>query len=250
MADIGYYKRYYCHYNNAEEATTTFKAFNPSYGSDTSTIYCSSLQSDSSELNRLLSHLNSQISTVRFTSTQSMESVDFLDLTLYKGPRFPSTGKLDIRPFSKKIDPHSYLHFSSAHHPTITWGIVKGEVIRMLRRSSSPKTFTIGMQQLLKWFTDKGYPKKLLKEVADSVTFQDRENYLRYKEKKTLPEMTTVLSVRNHQAISCMDLRNALTDEDLPFRPMVTRRRPPNTGDLLVRAQTHDYPLRSKGREL
>ncbi len=87
------------------------------------------------ELQQLLTHLNGQLNTIKFTLECFRHKIDFLDVTLFKGERFYSTGYLDIRPYSKAIDPHSYLHFSSAHPKMNAKGVVRAEVIRTLRRS-------------------------------------------------------------------------------------------------------------------
>ncbi len=91
-----------------------------------------------------------------------------MDVTIFKGERFKAIGKFDVKPFAKKIDPHSYLHYSSAHPKGSSAGVVGGKMIRMLRHSSSPQIFAEGMSDLMSWFEARGYPKRLLKEIGDS----------------------------------------------------------------------------------
>ncbi len=101
------------------------------------------IMKDSQEkLLELVKHLNARISTIKYTAEISDKSIDFLDLTIFKGPRYQQQGILDIRPYSNAIDPHSYLHYSSAHHPSIKSGVVRAEFIRALRRSSSPAIYS------------------------------------------------------------------------------------------------------------
>ncbi len=204
------------------------------------------------ELDSLLQHMNSQLSTIEFTMDSSKHKIDFLDITIFKGERFHSEGVLDIRPYSKAIDPHTYLHYSSAHPRNNMRGVVKAEVIRTLRRSSSTEIYAQAISHLLAWFTNRNYPIKLLKEVLAEVKFEDREQRLRPSAAQPLPPGTTVLSVRQHPSITNGALYDALRDDELPFEPMVSRRRPPTTGDLLVRAKTpslensHSYALRDR----
>ncbi len=152
-------------------------------------------------LEALVSHLNKQVSSIKFTSEYSQNSIDFLDLTIFKGPRYEKTGILDIRPYSKAIDAHAYLYFSSAHHKSIIRGLVKGEMIRVLRRSLSPEIFAQGMRDLEQWFLDRGYRKLLLREIAATIRFSDRQGYLTHKANRALPDCTTILSVKNHPAL-------------------------------------------------
>ncbi len=179
--------------------------------------------------------------------------MDFFDITVFKGERYQKEGILDIRPLSKAIDPHTYLHYSSAHPKGNTKGVVKAEVIRTLRRSLSPQIFAHdGLKGLLEWFTKRGYPEKLLKKVLADVKFEDRDERLHTVNRKNLPPCTTVLSMRAHPFITNGEIYDALFDENLPFIPLVSRRRPPTTGDLLVQAKTpsleasHGYHLRSR----
>ncbi len=204
------------------------------------------------ELDALLTHMNSRMTTIDFTMESSRHKIDFLDITILKGERFHSEGVLDIRPYSKAIDPHTYLHFSSAHPRKNMKGVVKAEVIRTLRRSSSPEIYSQAISQLLAWFTNRNYPMRLLKEVLSEVKYEDREQRLRPAPKQTLPPGTTVLSVRQHPTITDGAIYDAMRDDDLPFVPLVSRRRPPSAGDLLVRAKTpsleaaHGYSLRER----
>ncbi len=205
------------------------------------------------ELNFLLQHMNSQMSTIEFTMDYSTHKINFLDITVFKGVRYHSEGVLDIRPYSKAIDPHTYLHFSSAHPRNNMRGVVKVEVIRTLRRSSSPEIYAQAISQLLAWFSNRNYPMKMLKEVLAEVKFEDREQRLRPSTgQPLLPPGTTVLSVRQHPSITNGALYEAMRDDELPFVPLVSRRRPPTSGDLLVRAKTptfeatHGYSLRDR----
>ncbi len=154
------------------------------------------------ELQQLLTHLNAQLNTIKFTLESSRHKIDFLDVTLFKGERFYSTGCLDIRPYSKAIDPHSYLHFSSAHPKGNAKGVVRAEVIRTLRRSCSPQIFAQGLTNLTTWFQNRGYPSKLLKDVMAEISFEERQDRLHQGSKKDLPVMTTVMSVRSHPSIT------------------------------------------------
>ncbi len=104
-------------------------------------------------------------------------------------------------------------------------GVVKAEVIRTLRRSSSPEIYSQAISQLLAWFTNRNYPMRLLKEVLSEVKYEDREQRLRPAPKQTLPPGTTVLSVRQHPTITDGAIYDTMRDDDLPFVPLVSRRK-------------------------
>ncbi len=105
--------------------------------------------------------------------------------------------------------------------------------------------------ELQRWFLVRGYPLKLLKKrEAASLPFSSRAKYLECKAKKTLEEATTIFSVCQHPAIRSSDLHLAMEDSDLPFQPMVVRRKSSTIGSLVVREDTsktsiHPINLRS-----
>ena len=84
-------------------------------------------------LDRFIIHLNSQMSTIKFTCSSSQDSTTFLDLQLYKGRRFWSTGVLDCKLFVKPTNPQQFLHYSSCHPGHTFPTIIKGELLRALR---------------------------------------------------------------------------------------------------------------------
>ncbi len=53
------------------------------------------IQDSEEETHKLVSHLNQQMSIIKFTSEISTQSIDFLDITFFKGPRYYATGILD-----------------------------------------------------------------------------------------------------------------------------------------------------------
>jgi len=176
-------------------------------------------------LTELLAHLNGRVSSIKFTKESSTQSIDFLDLTIFKGPRFESQGILDIRPYCKLIDPHAYLHFSSGHHRSVLVGLVRGEYVRALRRSSSAQIYASAIAELQIWFKDRGYSRDILRTAADSIKYTDRQELLKHSSNRSLPDCTTILSVKNHPAIKSSAIRerhlqmwNYPSNQSLPER--------------------------------
>jgi hypothetical protein len=79
------------------------------------------------ELDHFLRYLNQAHPTIKFTYESSTNSVDFLDLTIYKGPRHANSLIIDIKPFSKKPNKFQYLEYSSANPRGTFASLVKGE---------------------------------------------------------------------------------------------------------------------------
>ena len=60
---------------------------------------------DNHQLSTFLQHLNDQMHAINFTMTSSQESITFLDLEIYKGHRFNTTGTLDTKLYKKPTNP-------------------------------------------------------------------------------------------------------------------------------------------------
>ena len=123
--------------------------------------------------------LNTGHPTINFTLQYNMHSIDFLDINIYKGPRFQSSGTLDLQPHYKLTNIFSYLHFSSSHPPHVQTGLIKGELTRLLRLSSSPSTYAKHVNLLLTHLRERGYPGKLLRAVARRYPYSLRDSKLR-----------------------------------------------------------------------
>ena len=75
-----------------------------------------------------IDYINVSHPTIKFTYESSPHTVDFLDLTVYKGDRYHSTGLLDIKPFFKKTNKFQYLLYTSAHPKKTFRSLLKGEL--------------------------------------------------------------------------------------------------------------------------
>ena len=142
---------------------------------------------DNDQLQSFLSHLNSQMSQIKFTMSSSQESTTILDLEIYKGHRFRRSGILDTKLYIKPTNPQSFLHFQSCHSAsTFSTIIIKGELLRSLRATSDAESYTIIVSKLLDRFLERGYPKELFLEVADTIAFGDRSSLLTPHPRRTL----------------------------------------------------------------
>ena len=65
-----------------------------------------------SELDHFMQYLNQSHPTIKFTHESSTHSVDFLDLTIYKGQRHTAS---DTKPFFKATNKFQHLEYSSAN---------------------------------------------------------------------------------------------------------------------------------------
>jgi hypothetical protein len=82
------------------------------------------------DFREFLDILNSSHPTIKLNPTISKHSIDFLDITIYKGPRTTQTGILETKVFFKPTDTHELLHKWSFHPKHTFKGIVKSQFLR------------------------------------------------------------------------------------------------------------------------
>ena len=83
------------------------------------------------EFQRFIQTLNSHHPSIKIKPLSSPISMDFLDVTTFRGPDFDTTGQLDTKVFFKPTDSHALLHYSSFHPKHTFRGIVKSQLIRL-----------------------------------------------------------------------------------------------------------------------
>ena len=190
------------------------------------------------ELTQFHHHLNCQMSSINFTMEESLSSMVFLDIRIFKGHRFQDKGILDISQHIKETNPQNFLHFSSCHPFSTFRTVVRGEIIRAIRCSSSRSIFMDTLNKLLQKLKERGYPSWLLREESENVNYSKRKEFLQPKERRSLEADVTLFSSIFTPAVSSRAIREALEDEETPFTPMVLRPRPTSLQDRLVRAKT------------
>lgn len=124
--------------------------------------------------------------SIRIKHTQSYDSVDFLDTTVYKGPKFAQTHKVDIKVFFKPTDKHALLHKSSFHPKTTFAGLVKSQLTRFSRICTRHIDFYHATGVLFKALRCRGYSRSFLRKCFSS--FKDKSNQ---KHGNIIPLITT-----------------------------------------------------------
>ena len=147
------------------------------------------------EFDKFLKDLNSVRERIRFTAEVNTQSCNFLDLTIYKGPEFLSTGRLSTKIYYKPTNTFSF-PLGSSHMPTqFHRSIAIWEMTHLLRNTDNPALYRHYQNKLIKKFKRRGYPKKILREIKD-MTHNKRPQVLHRLKRKTrmerpLPFVTT-----------------------------------------------------------
>ena len=128
------------------------------------------------DLDLFITTLNQHDPNIKLQPTISFDSVDFLDVTVYKGPTLQTAGSLDFKVFFKPTDTHQLLHAKSFHPPHTFKGIIKSQIIRFHRNSSTLATLNQACSVLFKALVPRGYTKRLLRQIK-SQTLRQLNSY-------------------------------------------------------------------------
>ena len=130
------------------------------------------------EVAELLSDLNNMDPSIKLTHIKSQQSIDFLDLTIFR-----TRGLIQTKAFQKAMNPYTYLPWNSYHPVDMKKAFIKGEAIRYARLCSNISDFNKLLQLFSTRLTLRGYPQYFISKVLLTVFWTSRSQYLRPKVK-------------------------------------------------------------------
>lgn len=122
------------------------------------------------ELRDFEHHLNSLIDGIKVTLNWSQESIDFLDTTVYK--RHENNDDHDVlltKVFFKQTDTHQLLHKSSFHPPHTTRGVLKSQLLRFKRISSTFVDYDVACKILFGALAKRNYSRSLMRKMKRDI---------------------------------------------------------------------------------
>jgi hypothetical protein len=129
-------------------------------------------------LQAIVIRVNNLHPRVKITTVVSSVSIDVLDLTLFKGPRFLKNNIIDIKPYRKPQSKFSYPLFSSFHAPSSKTSWLIAELMRLVRNSSSFSTFKSARAFFAFRTQLRGIPPSLFELQSAKVLYSLRDQYL------------------------------------------------------------------------
>ena len=130
-------------------------------------------------LTTFLRDLNSFHPSLHFTFKHSSSTIDFLDLTIYKGDQFHFSNILDTKTFQKPLNLFQYLHFNSEHPIATFKAIIKGECVRYVRTNTRHETYIATVQLFKQRLTKRGYPPHFTEKIVNTVKYCERQKHLK-----------------------------------------------------------------------
>lgn len=154
--------------------------------------------------------LNNHHPTIKLKATIHPQTVDFLDVTLYKGPNFHLSSTLDTKVYFKPTDTHELLHKKSFHPKHTFKGIIKSQIIRFHRICNNPSDFEQACSILFKTLKTRGYSPRFLRYIKSQTLKQlnptnntsNGSSPCGQPNCKTCPFITTTSSVKDNKGKS------------------------------------------------
>lgn len=128
-------------------------------------------------------YLNSLIPDINIKLEYSHEKISFLDVLVYI-----EEGKLKTKTFFKETDKHLLLHTGSFHPKHVFEGLVKSQLLRFKRLSSTRDNYNQSSKILFKVLSNRGYNQSKLRHMQHEIWFQQESN--REKTPNILPIIT------------------------------------------------------------
>lgn len=122
--------------------------------------------------------LNKMNKSLLYTMINSLVKSDYLDVTMFKGPRFRETGILDLCTYYKATNTFQFLHRLSSHPKHVFTAIIKGELSRYRRNTSSADSFKQQKKDLFDRLRKRGYGMAHIKKASASIKFSNRREAL------------------------------------------------------------------------
>ena len=130
------------------------------------------------DLVQFFSSLNQFHPSIHYTWNSSATSIDYLDVTVFKGATFEITNILDTATFQKSQNLYQYLHYSSNHPPSVFKGLIVGECIRYVRTNSTRDAYIASLELFKQRLIHRQYPPKLIEKTTNLIKYSQRQHYL------------------------------------------------------------------------
>jgi len=113
--------------------------------------------------------LNNHLKCIKLTYCYDEHSINFLDVTAYKGPRFSDIGIFDTKLFFKPTDSHQLLHTKSYHPKHIFRSVIKSQITRFSRICNNITDFDNACSILFNSLRKRGYSKRFLRRIKSEI---------------------------------------------------------------------------------
>jgi hypothetical protein len=115
---------------------------------------------------------------LRFEFAVDLHNAAFLDLRVFKGPRFAEHSVFDLSVHQKKMNLYLYIPYRSFHTDAMKKSFILTELMRYIRNSSSAEGYYALRALFFQRLRDRGYPSAFITPIFNSVFYSDRSYFL------------------------------------------------------------------------
>lgn len=183
---------------------------------------------------------------LKFTFEIAHNSVTFLDTLVFKGQRFLTQNKLDLKSYIKPTNNFQYLHRDSAHNPAVFKAFIKGECIRHARNTNDPHELEEILGNFKTHLSKRGYSATEIDPVITEITYTKRELLL-HKSNKQKHHQPNVMITKYNPSLKGLRGRilkywNKMTTDPIcrdlfKSEPIIAYSKHKNVGDILIRSK-------------
>ena len=123
---------------------------------------------------------NSLHRTINLTGEISDQNLVMLDADIHKGEHFAQSGQLDVRLFEKKMAAHLYIPPQSEHPAAVIRASVKGNLIRLVKRSSLLNYFLADRANFYRRLRARKFGHSILQKEFAKISWSDRWKFLHF----------------------------------------------------------------------
>jgi len=192
-----------------------------------------------SELDHILSEMNSAIHGIKLNFSISTFSIDFLDLTIFK-----QNDRVTFKTFQKENNIYQYIPPHSYHNPACISGFIKGELIRYVRCNTNIED----RKNICLLFYNRLLARSYSRNYLDSI-FKSVDLMLRSPFKRSLPvsakTMALVIPYYNNLVTNSLkkfifSLNNFQFAKDMNLNFLIAFKRNANVMQLCSRSNISD----------
>lgn len=115
---------------------------------------------------------------IRVTGATSNQSIQMLDLTIFKGTQFARNSTFDTRLYQKPLHKYAYIPFCSYHSTASKLSWLNAELRRMIRNNSDFDTYLRDRDLFCQRLIARRYPVSLIRNACHKVQYLMRHTYL------------------------------------------------------------------------
>jgi len=160
-------------------------------------------------LDIFIDNLRQVMRPLELTFVISDQSIEFLDLVIFKGPRFQNSNHFDLKVHQKLFNKYLYLPPKSFHPRHTFLGMIKGELIRYVRICSSRPDFEQMKSLFAERLRSRGFSPRLIRSGLRQIHYEHRARYLYENSEKTSSRGLTLV-VPHHPSVAFLNWKSLM----------------------------------------